>query len=137
NVSGARMALAATAGPLVQHSALAVAAGELARRTPLGRPGERLGAVPPAAAWGGGDPAPPATPAAPAAPAAAPGQPPAPGPAPLPERRYVASASDFEPLREPFDFRRLVLPLGALAALLLLAGAGWLAVGALRGQPTS
>lgn len=129
NVSGARMALAATAGPLLQPAALAAAAGELAARAPLGRPGDRPGAGSAPAEWAAAGAAGSAL--------APPASPPPAGPAPLPPRRYVASASDFESLREPFDRRRLVVPLAAAAGLLLLAGLGWLVLGAFRGHPTA
>jgi hypothetical protein len=102
NVSGARMALAATAGPLVQPAALSAAGVELASRTPLGRPGDRPGAAPPAAAWGGGHPAPPTAPApaappAPPAPRAAPPQSSSFLHTPLPQpicRVYTSDAAD-------------------------------------------
>jgi len=104
NPSGARMALAATAGAVVQPQGLAAAATELAHRIPLGSqtpaplaPGASSGAIPIA-------PAPrPETP-----------------PPDLPPRRYVATPTDFAELKEPFDWTRLLLPVAGIAALLIV-----------------
>jgi hypothetical protein len=105
NVSGARMALGATAGAVVQPEGLTSAAAELARRIPLGS----LTPAPLAAGASSG-----AIPVAPAPrPASAPPE--------LPPRRYVATASDFEGLREPFDWSRLLLPVAVVAAVLIVA----------------
>ena len=105
NVSGARMALGATAGAVVQPDGLAAAAAELARRIPLGSltptplaPRASSGAIP-----------------------VAPAPRPASAPPDLPPRRYVATASDFEELREPFDWSRLLLPVAVVAAVLIVA----------------
>ncbi|HEX6349381.1 MAG TPA: hypothetical protein VF160_08335 [Candidatus Dormibacteraeota bacterium] len=124
NVSGARMALAATAAALVQPEALATAASDLARRIPLGShtpaplaPGASSGAIP-----------------------IAPASRPALTPPELPPRRYVATASDFESLREPFDWRRLLLPIAVLAGLAVVLLIGLAVVPRLLtsgGAPTS
>ena len=98
NVSGARMALSATAGPLVQPEALAAASAELARRNPIG-------ASSPALVRGEDRPAPPAA---------------------LPPRRYIATASDFEELRPGLDWSRFALPAAIAGGLLLLVAVGFL-----------
>jgi len=109
NVSGARMALASTAGPLVQPEALAAAAAELARRIPLGSR-TALPAIAPAPAV--------------RAPAA---------PADLPPRRYVATASDFRELRPGPDWGRFALPAAILGGLILLVALGFLLLPRLLG----
>jgi len=114
NVSGARMALAATAGPLVQPEALAAAASELARRTPIGVQPPSPG---PGEGRGGDVPEP--LPLRREAPAAAPA---------LPPRRYVATASDFEELRPGIDWSRFARPAAIVAGLALLGILGILLV---------
>jgi hypothetical protein len=145
NVSGARMALAATAGSLVQPDGIARAAEMLAARL-RGEPVRPITtAVASAAA--------PPTPAEAYASAAAPPLPDPPVPPPpdllevrpvpaVPNQRYVATADDFRELRRrpSLDLGQLGFPLmvagGILVALVLLWGAVTLVRG-IAGHPTA
>jgi hypothetical protein len=149
NVSGARMALAATAGSLVQPEGIARAAGMLAGRLR----GESVAApviVPDAASDAAGSSAPVAPPVAPIAvpPARRPQETapqelpvrPAPG---VPSQRYVATADDFRQLRRrpSLDLGPLAFPLmvagGILLALVLLWGAFTVVRGLIGGHPAA
>ncbi len=137
NVAGARMALAATAGPLVEPEGLARARERLLRRA-------GAGLVPSAAPVA--DPIP--TVLDPQVEEAAPVRRPrserpastlrppleqaaaAPAPA-VPARHYVATAADFETLDEGFDWARLRVPAIALGIALVLLSLAWVGARAL------
>lgn len=136
NVSGARTALAATAGSLVQPDGLARAAKLLAARVRGDAIPERLAVMPPpeeevpppaALAAAGGQPPPAGEPAPrPAEPPAA--DPVRPGGS-VPLQRYVATAADFEELRPGLHLRRYSMPLMVVAGILIGLLLVWVVAG--------
>lgn len=150
NVSGARMALVATAGSLVQPEGIARAAQMLAARL-RGEPVRPVVEPVPEAIVPATPPTPPSAPLPPAPvahpPAAPPPEPsvaalplpPEPGsprPVPgVPRQRYVASADDFRELRRRpgFDLGQFAFPVMVAGAILIALAALWGVVTVVRG----
>lgn len=130
NVSGARMALTATAGSLVEPSGIAHAAGRLGARVR----GEAIPEEPPLpTSTPRPTEAPPPIPA-PVAPASTPpaSEPPRAVPA---STRYIATAADFQEAAFAFSLGRLTVPLLVVGGLLVFLALVWGAVGLIRHTP--